>query len=65
MLIEGGGQNKACKINVPGTFVRYYSDILRIAKAQAVRQTPNFWSSTYAGLSKDFMFTVSFRMTKT
>jgi hypothetical protein len=57
-----GGQNKACKMNVPGPFVSYYSDTLRIAKAQAIRQIPNFWSSAYAGLSKDFMFTISFRI---
>jgi len=41
MLIEGGGQNKVCKINVPGPFVNY-SDTLRVAKAQAIRQIPNF-----------------------
>jgi len=58
----GGAHKKACKINVPRPFVSNYSDTLIIAKAQAIRQTPNFLSSAYASLSKDFMFNISFRL---
>jgi hypothetical protein len=40
-----GRQNtsKVCIINVPGPFVSYYSDTLRTANTQAIRQPPSFF----------------------